>query len=153
MELLLESYLTDLILGKNNPWVSLYNPSRVPREKSNNSSSENKDKQKEENNNSKKESSLSSLSKNKDTKIKKKTSIQDLDIEQGIVLEEEKIAVYKDSNNDVHRYSAVCTHLGCTVVWNNLEKSFDCPCHGSRFSAITGKAINGPANNELDKKQ
>ncbi|HSF49453.1 MAG TPA: FAD-dependent oxidoreductase [Nitrososphaeraceae archaeon] len=143
--------LTDLILGKSNPWISLYNPSRVPREKSDNSQSSNKDKKKEEeNNNNKKESS----SMNKDTEIKKKMiSLQDLDIEQGIVQEEEKIAAYKDSNNKLHRYSAVCTHLGCTVVWNNLEKSFDCPCHGSRFSAITGKAINGPANNELDKKQ
>lgn len=141
--------LTDLILGKTNPWVSLYNPSRVPREKSDNSqSSENK--KKEENNNNKQESSSSS-SKNKDSKTKQ-TSLQDLDFEQGIVLEEEKIAAYKDSNNELHRYSAVCTHLGCTVTWNNSEKSFDCPCHGSRFSAITGKAINGPANKELDKK-
>ena len=142
--------LTDLILGKNNPWVSLYNPSRVPREKSNNSqSSKNKDKKKEkENNNNKKESSSS---KNKDTKIKK-ISLQDLDIEQGIVQEEEKIATYKDSNNELHRYSAVRTHLGCTVTWNNLEKSFDCPCHGSRFSAMTGNTINGPANSKLDKK-
>ncbi len=140
--------LKDLILGKNNPWVSLYNPARVAKEKSNNSqSSENK--QKEENNNSKKDSSSS---KNKDSKIKK-TSIQDLDIDQGMLQEEEKIAVYKDFHNELHRYSAICTHLGCTVVWNNFEKSFDCPCHGSRFSAITGKAINGPANNELDKKQ
>lgn len=140
--------LTDLILGKNNPWVSLYNPSRVPREKSNNSqSSENKKKEKENNNNKKESSS----SRNKDTKIKK-ISLQDLDIEQGIVQEEEKIATYKDSNNELHRYSAVCTHLGCTVVWNNSEKSFDCPCHGSRFSAITGNTINGPANSKLDKK-
>jgi glycine/D-amino acid oxidase-like deaminating enzyme/nitrite reductase/ring-hydroxylating ferredoxin subunit len=141
--------LTDLILGKTNPWVSLYNPSRVPREKSNNSqSSENK--KKEENNNNKQESSSSS--KNKDSK-KKQTSLQDLDFEQGIVLEEEKIAAYKNFNNELHRYSAVCTHLGCTVTWNNSEKSFDCPCHGSRFSAFTGNAINGPANKELDKKQ
>ena len=60
--------------------------------------------------------------------------------------------MYKDSKNKLHRYSAVCTHLGCTVVWNNSEKSFDCPCHGSRFSAITGEVINGPANNKLEKK-
>ena len=137
--------LTDLILGKINPWVSLYNPSRVPREKLQGSENKKKDKN---NNNNKKESSLS---KNKDNKLKK-TSLQDLDIEQGIVQEEEKIAAYKDSNNKLHRYSAVCTHLGCTVVWNNSEKSFDCPCHGSRFSAITGEVINGPANNKLDKK-
>jgi glycine/D-amino acid oxidase-like deaminating enzyme/nitrite reductase/ring-hydroxylating ferredoxin subunit len=141
--------LTDLILGKNSPWVSLYNPSRVPKEKSNNSQSlENKNKKQEENDNNKKESSIL---KNKDIKIKK--TPQDLGIEQGLLQEEEKIAVYKDSNNELHRYSAVCTHLGCTVVWNNSEKSFDCPCHGSRFSPITGKPINGPANNELEKKQ
>jgi glycine/D-amino acid oxidase-like deaminating enzyme/nitrite reductase/ring-hydroxylating ferredoxin subunit len=142
--------LTDLILGKTNPWVSLYNPSRSPREKWNNSQgSENKKKDGNTNNN-KKESS-SSLSNNKDNRLKKK-SLQDLDIEQGIVQEEEKITAYKDSNNKLHRYSAVCTHLGCTVVWNNSEKSFDCPCHGSRFSAITGEVINGPANNKLEKK-
>jgi Rieske Fe-S protein len=110
--------------------------------------SENKNKD-ENTNNNKKESS--SLSKNRDNKLKK-TSLQDLDIEQGIVQEEEKIAAYKDSNNKLHRYSAVCTHLGCTVVWNKSEKSFDCPCHGSRFSAITGEVINGPANNKLDNK-
>ena len=71
---------------------------------------ENKNKD-ENTNNNKKESS--SLSKNKDNKLKK-TSLQDLDIEQGIVQEEEKTAAYKDSNNKLHRYSAVCTHLGCT---------------------------------------
>ncbi|MGE3859344.1 MAG: Rieske 2Fe-2S domain-containing protein, partial [Nitrososphaeraceae archaeon] len=130
-------------------WVSLYNPSRILKEKSNNSrSSENKKKQ--ENNNNKKESA-STTTKNKDTKIKV-TSIQNLEIEQGIVEESDKIAAYKDSDNQLHEYSAVCTHLGCTVVWNNLEKSFDCPCHGSRFSAVTGKVINGPANSELEKK-
>ncbi len=140
--------LTDLIFGKTNPWVSLYNPSRVPRVKSNNSPSS----EKKEENNSNKSYSSSLSSKNKDSKTKQ-TPLQDLDLEQGIVLEEEKIAAYKDSNNELHRYSAVCTHLGCTVVWNNSEKSFDCPCHGSRFSATTGNAINGPANNQLDKKQ
>jgi Rieske Fe-S protein len=138
-----------LILGKTNPWVSLYNPSRIPREKSDNSKSSEK---KEENNNNKQESSSSSTKMNKDSKIKP-TSLQDLNKEQGIVLQDERIAAYKDSNNKLHRYSAVCTHLGCTVTWNNSEKSFDCPCHGSRFFAFTGKAINGPANKELDKKQ
>lgn len=43
------------------------------------------------------------------------------------------IAVYKDEN-ELHPYSAVCTHMRCTVTWNPMEKSFDCPCHGSRFS-------------------
>ena len=141
--------LTDLILGKTNPWVSLYNPSRIPTEKSDNSKSSEKE---EENNNNNKQESSSTTKKAKDSKIKP-TSLQDLNMEQGIVLQDKKIAAYKDSNNKLHLYSAVCTHLGCTVTWNNSEKSFDCPCHGSRFSAFTGNAINGPANKELDKKQ
>ena len=71
---------------------------------------------------------------------------------QGIVIEEKKIAAYKDHKGHLHTYSAVCTHLGCTVVWNNSEKSFDCPCHGSRFST-SGNVINGPANTALEHKQ
>ena len=144
--------LTDMILGKTNPWVSLYNPSRIPREKSDNSKSSEKKEENNNNNNKQESSSSTTTKKNKYSKIKP-TSLQDLNMEQGIVLQDEKIAAYKDSNNKLHLYSAVCTHLGCTVTWNNSEKSFDCPCHGSRFSAFTGNAINGPANEELDKKQ
>lgn len=72
--------------------------------------------------------------------------------DSGTVLEKEKLAIFKDSTGKEHRYSAVCTHLGCNVVWNDLEKSFDCPCHGSRFSGLTGKVINGPANSPLEIK-
>ena len=72
--------------------------------------------------------------------------------DSGTVLEKEKLAIFKDSNGKEHRYSAVCTHLGCNVVWNDLEKSFDCPCHGSRFSGLTGKVINGPANSPIEIK-
>lgn len=46
-----------------------------------------------------------------------------------------KEAVYRDHNGAEHRCSAVCPHLGCIVHWNNLEKVWDCPCHGSRFDA------------------
>jgi glycine/D-amino acid oxidase-like deaminating enzyme/nitrite reductase/ring-hydroxylating ferredoxin subunit len=67
-------------------------------------------------------------------------------IRDGLSLE----AVYKDEQGDVHRLSAVCPHLGGIVRWNNLEKSWDCPCHGSRFSA-TGEVLNGPANKNLKK--
>jgi len=72
--------------------------------------------------------------------------------DSGTVLEKEKLAIFKDSAGKEHAYSAVCTHLGCDVVWNDLEKSFDCPCHGSRFSGSTGKVINGPANSPLEIK-
>ena len=79
-------------------------------------------------------------------------SLENLKAGQGIVLEDRKIAAYKDNKGELHTYSAVCTHLGCTVTWNNSEKSFDCPCHGSRFS-VSGKLINGPANTALNDKR
>ena len=59
-----------------------------------------------------------------------------------------KLAVYRDEGGDLHRCKAQCPHLGCIVSWNSLEKSWDCPCHGSRFEA-TGRVINGPANSDL----
>lgn len=55
-----------------------------------------------------------------------------------------KVAVYRDSQGLVHRHSAICTHLGCVVGWNDSEKTWDCPCHGSRFDAH-GQVVNGPA--------
>ena len=61
----------------------------------------------------------------------------------------QKVACYKDETGIVHELSAICPHLGCVVDWNNTEKSWDCPCHGSRFNAL-GKVVNGPANKDLD---
>ena len=61
-----------------------------------------------------------------------------------------KIAVYKDENNEVHACSGVCPHLGGVLQWNDDEKSFDCPLHGSRFT-VDGKVINGPAISDLKK--
>lgn len=55
-----------------------------------------------------------------------------------------KIAVYRDERGDIHRLSAVCTHLYCIVRWNDTERTWDCPCHGSRFDPY-GKVVNGPA--------
>ena len=60
-----------------------------------------------------------------------------------------KIAVYRNPDGVLHRHSAVCTHLGCIVAWNSVEKSWDCPCHGSRFDPY-GNVLNGPAVDELD---
>ena len=59
-----------------------------------------------------------------------------------------KIAAYRDEEGTLHERSAVCTHLKCIVDWNTAEKSWDCPCHGSRFSA-TGTVIAGPATADL----
>ena len=61
-----------------------------------------------------------------------------------------KLAVYRDDKEKLHIMSAVCPHLGWILVRNIDEKSFDCPVHGSRFTH-QGKAINGPANSDLEK--
>jgi Rieske Fe-S protein len=59
-----------------------------------------------------------------------------------------KIAVYRDDTGALHERSAVCVHLGCIVDWNSKEKTWDCPCHGSRYDA-RGKVFQGPANRDL----
>jgi Rieske Fe-S protein len=61
-----------------------------------------------------------------------------------------KFAVYRDAGGTVHVRSAVCTHLYCIVHWNPLEKTWDCPCHGSRYDAF-GRVLNGPAVNDLQE--
>jgi nitrite reductase/ring-hydroxylating ferredoxin subunit len=61
---------------------------------------------------------------------------------------EGKLAVCRDRAGAVHSCSAVCTHLGCDVAWNHAEQTWDCPCHGSRFTA-EGKVVNGPAVTDL----
>lgn len=56
-----------------------------------------------------------------------------------------KIAAYRDASGSLHEHSAVCPHLGGIVAWNSLEKTWDCPCHGSRFDKTDGHPLNGPA--------
>ena len=58
------------------------------------------------------------------------------------------MAVYRDEGGHLHRMSAICPHLHCTVEWNPGEKTWDCPCHGSRF-ACDGAVLNGPATSAL----
>ena len=60
------------------------------------------------------------------------------------------LAVYRDEDGNVHERSAACTHLKCIVKWNDLEKSWDCPCHGSRFAPL-GDVLNGPAMTPLER--
>lgn len=59
-----------------------------------------------------------------------------------------KVAAYRDDSNTLHQRSAVCSHAGCIVHWNPLERCWDCPCHGSQFS-IDGGVLNGPATSPL----
>jgi Rieske Fe-S protein len=77
----------------------------------------------------------------------------DIKTDEGKIIKqkEEQIAVYKDKTGNVSALSAVCTHMGCIVGWNSKDKTWDCPCHGSRFNT-EGKVINGPAVKDLPKK-
>ena len=69
---------------------------------------------------------------------------------EGKVIEHngEKVAAYRDSHGAVTLRSAACTHMGCVVGWNDAEGTWDCPCHGSRFTA-QGDVISGPAESPL----
>ncbi|MBF2077344.1 MAG: Rieske 2Fe-2S domain-containing protein [Synechococcales cyanobacterium T60_A2020_003] len=53
------------------------------------------------------------------------------------------MAAYRDETGEIYTVSPVCTHLGCIVNWNDAEKSWDCPCHGGRFSC-DGEVLHGP---------
>ena len=59
-----------------------------------------------------------------------------------------KIAAYRDEAGTLHEFSPICPHLGCIVRWDGFEKTWDCPCHGSRFDAL-GHVVNGPAISDL----
>jgi Rieske Fe-S protein len=73
---------------------------------------------------------------------------------QGKIIERDgaKLAVYRDPAGGVTLRSATCTHMGCLVAWNTAERTWDCPCHGSRFKP-TGDVIAGPAEAPLSKAE
>ncbi len=60
------------------------------------------------------------------------------------------VALYKDNNGALHAVNPACPHIKCSVCWNTSEKSWDCPCHGSRFS-YTGELLTGPSTSDLVK--
>jgi Rieske Fe-S protein len=65
-------------------------------------------------------------------------------VRQGMKL----LAVHRGTDGQLTTVSAACTHLGCAVHWNSVEKSWDCPCHASRFSP-SGEVLHGPATRPL----
>lgn len=87
-------------------------------------------------------------------KFSSEKDYQSIKAGEGKVLEinSEKCAVSRDSSNRLHVVSAVCTHMKGIVNWNNAEKTWDCPCHGSRFT-MDGKVIEGPADMDLKKME
>lgn len=84
--------------------------------------------------------------------INDKTSLDDLKQETGQIIEwnGEKVGVYKDIEGKMFAVKPVCTHLGCILNWNGADKTWDCPCHGSRFD-YTGKNLYNPALKDLEK--
>ena len=79
-------------------------------------------------------------------------SLGDIKQETGQIIEfnGEKVGVYKDIEGKMFGVKPVCTHLGCILNWNDADKTWDCPCHGSRFD-YTGKNIYNPALKDLEK--
>lgn len=131
--------ITDLIAGRPNAWEDLYKPSRIS-------------------------VSLSSAKEFLKENLNVAAQYTDLltagdvrsrdEIPQGSGAIEsrnlKKVAVFRDLQGNFHECSALCTHLGCVVSWNDSEKSWDCPCHGSRFDPF-GRVLNGPAVKDLEK--
>jgi Rieske Fe-S protein len=60
------------------------------------------------------------------------------------------VAAYRDDGGELHTVGAHCTHMGCLVAFNNAERTWDCPCHGSRFD-VDGHVLHGPAVKPLRK--
>jgi glycine/D-amino acid oxidase-like deaminating enzyme/nitrite reductase/ring-hydroxylating ferredoxin subunit len=127
--------LTDLILGRKNAWSSLYDPSRRFRGHA-----------------AAPYGGKPDLHKMKQEDVAK--AVARLKPGHGMVAEvrrsEEPLAFYRDASGTLHGFSALCPHLQCTLRWNDVEGSFDCPCHGSRFSC-DGCVVNGPADEDLSK--
>jgi glycine/D-amino acid oxidase-like deaminating enzyme/nitrite reductase/ring-hydroxylating ferredoxin subunit len=129
--------VTDLILGKNNPWVDLYSPKRLPLKTPGTFITE----------------ALNMAKQYGDWfaagDIEKAEQLAN---GEGAIMGKglKKVAVFRDEKSELHTFSAVCPHLHCIVQWNGDEKTFDCPCHGSRFTCM-GEVINGPATKGLEK--
>jgi glycine/D-amino acid oxidase-like deaminating enzyme/nitrite reductase/ring-hydroxylating ferredoxin subunit len=128
--------VSDLIAGRNNPWAELYHPARLPLTAVGDFLQE----------------GLNVATQLRDwVSSGDATSIDDIPLNSGALIGwgTNQRAVYRDPQGQVHQYSAVCPHLGCIVKWNDLEKTWDCPCHGSRFTCH-GRVVNGPAAKNLN---
>lgn len=131
--------ISDLIVGKENTWAKVYSPTRF----------------------TPKASVPKFIKENVDVAYQlikdylfygDADEVKEIKVGQGktITLNNERLAAYRDEQGVVHLVSGICPHMGCVVHWNNGEKSWDCPCHGSRFG-IDGEILEGPAYHGLAK--
>lgn len=129
--------VTDQIMHRQNPWEDLYNPSRISLLSTTNYFREN----------------FNVVGQyGKWFSLLPKPNFEDMRLNEGAVFRDglSMVAVYKNETGVAHYMSASCPHLGGVVSWNNVEKSWDCPCHGSRFDCY-GKVLEGPAHQDLKK--
>jgi glycine/D-amino acid oxidase-like deaminating enzyme/nitrite reductase/ring-hydroxylating ferredoxin subunit len=126
--------LTDLIMGRENSWAELYDPARKTK-----TLSTLKDFAKENLNVAAQYTDLATPG-DVDSADEIKRGDGSI-IRRGLT----KVAAYRDDEGTLYEHSAICTHLGCVVNWNSSEKTWDCPCHGSRFDCRDGHVVNGPA--------
>ena len=129
--------VNDLIHGRDNPYVRLFDPARKPWHELGEFVTENANTL----------SQYGDWLKGGDVK-----SVDDIPPGEGAIVQSgvSKVAAYRDPDGQLHCVSAVCTHLGCVVSFNSAEKSWDCPCHASRFG-IDGEVLHGPAKTPLAK--
>jgi Rieske Fe-S protein len=132
--------LTDAILGRENPWAELYDSKRLVRR-----------------------SALSSFFKENASaglhffadRLSRgdRATVEELQPGEGALVRVRgrKTAVYRDDERRLHGLSPVCRHLYCLVDWNAAERTWDCPCHGSRYSG-DGRAIQGPTTEDLKRR-
>ena len=78
-------------------------------------------------------------------------SFDEIENNSGSIIEVngEKVGIYKDDNGKIYAVKPICTHLGCLLSWNDIDKTWDCPCHGSRFN-FDGTNLYDPAFKNLD---
>lgn len=127
--------ISDLILGRDNPWQALYDPARVTLGAATDFVQENLNVATQY---------LDWITEGEDRSAAAIAPGTGTVVRRGL----KKVAVYRDDQGALHERSAVCPHLHCIVAWNSTEKTWDCPCHGSRFDT-QGQVINGPTTNDL----
>jgi glycine/D-amino acid oxidase-like deaminating enzyme/nitrite reductase/ring-hydroxylating ferredoxin subunit len=125
--------LSDLILGRENPWADIYDPARKAGPGFGEFAKENL-------NVARQYLDWATLDPNAEKGAGTLRPGQGAVFQRGL----HKIAIHRDANGTLHERSAVCPHLGCIVDWNETEHTWDCPCHGSRFRG-DGEVLHGPS--------
>jgi Rieske Fe-S protein len=123
--------LADLIIGRDNPWRKAYDPARKSLKAAAEFTKEN--------------ANVAAQYADWLT-LGDVNGVQEVAAGEGAVIRHglNKIAVYRELNGALSALDASCPHLGCIVQWNSAEKTWDCPCHGSRFDK-KGQVVSGPA--------